>query len=236
MRHLLGVERRLPVDVRVAAGLEQPIAVAQRNVQRLREDQHRLTARLRSSRFDEADMSAEKPARIAQIELADAACGSPLPEQVTDGVRYLSVFVQTDTQDVACICRSCYGGECRAAITSDVIATDRRSGDTSSIGRSRCPYPHSTISARSQRTSTASKSRTRSGIMTTATARSTPTFECAAARYLSEARRLEHRRRDGDHRSGAAAADRLERRQVDRVVGVRPEDQTTRLHLLPGRG
>ena len=82
--HVLGVERRLAVDARVAAGLEKPIAVAKRNVQRLREDQHGLTARLRSSRFDEADMSSREARSHRQIELADAACRSPLAQQVTD--------------------------------------------------------------------------------------------------------------------------------------------------------
>ena len=84
MTHVLGVERRVPVDVRVAAGLEKPIAVAKRNVQGLRQDQHGLTTRLRSSRFDEADMSSREARSHRQIELADAACRSPLPEQVTD--------------------------------------------------------------------------------------------------------------------------------------------------------
>jgi hypothetical protein len=78
-------QRRLPVDVRVAARLEQAVALAQRNVERLGQRQQRLPARLRAAGLDEADVAAGEPGAERQIELAHAAGGAPVAKQLSDG-------------------------------------------------------------------------------------------------------------------------------------------------------
>ncbi len=77
--HLVGGERRLAVDVRVAAGLEQPVPLAQRHVERFGEDQQRLTARLRAPGFDEADMPGREPGAHREIELAEPRAPTAIP-------------------------------------------------------------------------------------------------------------------------------------------------------------
>ena len=87
MRHLLRGERRLPVNVRAAAGFEQPVALAQRDVERLGEREERLPARLRAPGFDEADMARGESGVQREIELTDGARGSPVAKQLPHGVR-----------------------------------------------------------------------------------------------------------------------------------------------------
>src|SRR5262245_49885956 len=45
----------------VPAGLEQPVALAQRNLQRFGEHEKRLATSLRPTRFDEAHMASREP-------------------------------------------------------------------------------------------------------------------------------------------------------------------------------
>ena len=77
-----------------AAGLEQAISFAQWDVERLGEREKRLPARLRASGFDETDMTRGEASVHGEIELAHAARGSPVAQQLPDNVR-LRVVVWT---------------------------------------------------------------------------------------------------------------------------------------------
>ena len=83
MAHLVGGEGCLPVHVRVAARFEQPVAIAQRHIERLRQDKEGLPAWRRPSRFDEADVPRRKPRPHREVELAETAGRPPLTEQVS---------------------------------------------------------------------------------------------------------------------------------------------------------
>ena len=89
--HLAGVERGVAVDVGVAAGFEQPVALAQRHVERGREDEQRLPARLGASGFDEADVTCGEPGLHREVDLAHAARGSPVPQQLSHRARARTV-------------------------------------------------------------------------------------------------------------------------------------------------
>ena len=82
--HLLGRERRLPVDVRVATGFEQPVALAERHVERLGKHQQRLPAWLRAPGLDEAHVARREARAQGEIELAHPARGAPLPQQLAE--------------------------------------------------------------------------------------------------------------------------------------------------------
>ena len=88
--HLVSRERRLPVDVRVASCLEQPVALAQRHLEGLGEREQRLAAWLRAAGLDEADMPARKTGPHRQIELAQPARRPPFAQQVSDGTALLN--------------------------------------------------------------------------------------------------------------------------------------------------
>jgi len=83
MGHFVRGQRCLPVDVRIAAGFEQAIALAQRPFQRLGQHEQGLAARLRSTGFDEADVTGGEARMHRQIELTHSACRPPLTEKVS---------------------------------------------------------------------------------------------------------------------------------------------------------
>jgi len=59
-RHLVGGQRRLAEHAREAAGFQQPIALAQRQIERLGQHQQRVAARLRAAGLDEAHVLRRK--------------------------------------------------------------------------------------------------------------------------------------------------------------------------------
>jgi hypothetical protein len=92
MAHFFCDEWRLPVDVRITTRLEEAIALAQRNLQRLGQHEQRLPAWLGPPRFDEAHMASRESRVHREIELAHAASGPPFTEQLPDGAAELVVM------------------------------------------------------------------------------------------------------------------------------------------------
>jgi hypothetical protein len=66
----------MPVDVRVPGGFEQAVAFAQGYIERLSQNQHRLTTRLRSSGLDETDMTAVTPRKSSASSTAARSSAS----------------------------------------------------------------------------------------------------------------------------------------------------------------
>jgi hypothetical protein len=85
--HLVGGKRCLRIDVREASSLEQPVPVAQWNLQGLGEHQQRLPAWLSAAGLDEAHMPRREPGLHREIELAHSASGSPVAQQLTNRAR-----------------------------------------------------------------------------------------------------------------------------------------------------
>ena len=86
-RHLGPVERRLVVGRRVPGGEEEGVALAQGDVKVLSQVQDELTARPRSSRLDEAQMTGRDLGFGRQVELAEPPALPPVAEQVTHAPR-----------------------------------------------------------------------------------------------------------------------------------------------------
>ena len=82
--HLVGGQRCLRIDVRVAAGLEQPVAFAQRDLQGLGEHQQRLPAWLGAASLDEAHVARREAGLHREIELAHPPGGPPVAQQVAN--------------------------------------------------------------------------------------------------------------------------------------------------------
>ena len=83
--HLGLVERALLVDGRVAGGEQEPVALAQRDLQLVGEVQHHVGARLRAARLDEAEVARGHPGLEGEVELAEAAPPAPVPQEGADG-------------------------------------------------------------------------------------------------------------------------------------------------------
>jgi hypothetical protein len=84
------VERALRVDRRVAGGEQQPVALAQWHPQALGQVQHHPLARARTAGFHETEV-ARRDARVQrQVELAEAAAGSPGLQERSDSVHAAS--------------------------------------------------------------------------------------------------------------------------------------------------
>ena len=81
----LGQGRRLqagrPVDGRVAGRREQVVAVAQRHVERPRQQQDHLATGLRPARFDEAQVARGHAGLHREVELAEAPPGAPAAQE-----------------------------------------------------------------------------------------------------------------------------------------------------------
>ena len=86
-RHLAGLDRRFAVGVRIARGLEQLVALAQRDVERVGERQQRVAARARAAGLDEAQVPGRDAGFGGQPELARAAQAAPAPELVPERAR-----------------------------------------------------------------------------------------------------------------------------------------------------
>ena len=81
---LVGVEGALPVRGCVAGREQERVALAQRNVEMLREMEHELAARAGATGFDEAQMASGHLRFDGEVELADAPALAPVTKQVTD--------------------------------------------------------------------------------------------------------------------------------------------------------
>jgi hypothetical protein len=81
MPHFIRDERCLSVDVRVPPCFEQPIALPKGHVECFRQDEERVSARLRLSGFNKADMPRGKACAHCKVELAQSASRSPLPQE-----------------------------------------------------------------------------------------------------------------------------------------------------------
>jgi hypothetical protein len=75
------VEPRRPVDGRVAGGREQIVAVAQRHVERTRQQQDHFPARLRPTRLDEAEVPRRHARLDREVELAQPPARPPVAQQ-----------------------------------------------------------------------------------------------------------------------------------------------------------
>ena len=80
----LGLERRVPVDARVSARLEQPVPFPQWHLQRFPDRQQGLPARLRTARLDEAQMTGRQTRTMRQSELADASSRPPASQDPSE--------------------------------------------------------------------------------------------------------------------------------------------------------
>ena len=79
------VERTFGKHRRVAGGVQQHIAVAQRHVESLGEVQHHVAARSRAPGLQKAEMARGDFRVQRQIELAQAATLPPFAQQIADG-------------------------------------------------------------------------------------------------------------------------------------------------------
>jgi hypothetical protein len=79
----------LRVHGRVARGKQQPVALAQRDVQALGEVQDHLLARPRAPGLDEAQVARRDAGLQREVELAEAALRAPRAEQGADRGHYL---------------------------------------------------------------------------------------------------------------------------------------------------
>ena len=77
---LVGVERPLPVRGRVAGREQERVALAERNVEMLREMEDELTARPRTPGLDEAQVASRHLGFDGEVELADAPALAPVRE------------------------------------------------------------------------------------------------------------------------------------------------------------
>ena len=77
---------------REPAGDEEPVAIAQGDVELVGEVEHHLPARPRAAGLDEAEMARGDAGRVGEIELAQAPTGAPVSEELADrgraGVRH----------------------------------------------------------------------------------------------------------------------------------------------------
>ncbi|SAK57757.1 hypothetical protein AWB75_02263 [Caballeronia catudaia] len=78
--HFLRVPRRLGIHGCVARGEQQRIALAQRDIERLRERQERVTARHAAPAFDEADLALRNARFEGEIELTHATHIAPIAQ------------------------------------------------------------------------------------------------------------------------------------------------------------
>ena len=79
-----GVEPGLAIERRVARGQQHLVALAQRNVERARERQHHLAARVRAPALHEADVPGRDARLGRERELAHPALSPPVLEQRAD--------------------------------------------------------------------------------------------------------------------------------------------------------
>ena len=83
--HLWLVERALLVDRRIAGGEQEPVALAQRDLELAGEVEDHLLARLRAAGLDEAEVAGGDARLEREVELAEAAALAPVAEEVADG-------------------------------------------------------------------------------------------------------------------------------------------------------
>src|SRR5262245_2915162 len=117
MTHFIRSERRLPVDVGIPSRFEQAVALAQRNLECLGKHEQGVPAWLSAPGFDEAHMAGRESRLHRQIELAHAARGPPIPQQLSDGAAELSIG-----RGSADVHAPCYAQVVARPITSDVVA------------------------------------------------------------------------------------------------------------------
>src|SRR5262245_31093091 len=82
--------------MRVPAGFEEPIALAQGYVQRLRKRDERRTAWQCDSRLDDAHVPTGASPRQREIDLAHAASGPPFSKELADRMTVMTYNLRCD--------------------------------------------------------------------------------------------------------------------------------------------